>query len=310
MVTAPPASFAGSSSRFSPGWILAAALLGISFAGPLVRLSNADPLAIAAWRLCFSLVIVGIALAWTGEWRQWSRLTAADSGLALVSGTALALHFWAWNASVHLTTVAASVTLVSMQPVVIVAISAVFLRESPTARQMAGIAAAIAGAVIIASPDFDGARGATGSRAMLGNLLALSAAVTAAVYYSIGRHLRARFGIWAYVGMAYTVCAVVLVGLSLATGVDLHPQPPRELWIFAALAIGPMLIGHTGMNWALKYLPAYVVNLVVLGEPIGATIIAAILPGIAQIPSVTTLIGGCVILGGVIVAAKGKPAPD
>lgn len=305
MPSAPPLTASGKSRRISPGWVLAAALLGISFAGPLVRLSSADPLAIAVWRLSFSLAIVGVALVWTGEWRQWSKLTFADLAFGLLSGTALALHFWAWNASVHLTTIAASVTLVSLQPVAIVAISAIFLRESPTARQVAGIGAAILGAAIIASPDFDAAGGLFDGGAMLGNLLAISAAVTAAIYYSIGRHLRARFGIWAYVGLAYSACTVVLLALSIATEVDLHPQPPRELWIFAALAIGPMLLGHTGMNWALKYLPAYVVNLTVLGEPIGATLIGALLPGIAEKPSVTTLIGGCIILGGVIVAAKG-----
>ncbi len=285
--------------------MLAAALLGISFAGPLVRLSNADPLAIAVWRLSFSLGIVGIALVWTGEWRQWSRLTVADLAFGLLSGTALAFHFWAWNASVHLTTIAASVTLVSLQPVVIVAISAIFLRESPSARQTAGIAAAVLGAAIIASPDFGAAKGVLEGSAMLGNLLAISAAVTAAIYYSIGRHLRARVGIWAYVGLAYAACTLVLIALSVANGVDLHPQPARELWIFAALAIGPMLLGHTGMNWALKYLPAYVVNLTVLGEPIGATLIGALLPGIAERPAGTTLIGGCIILAGVILAARG-----
>jgi len=269
-------------------------------------LSSADPLAIAVWRLCFSLGIVGIALVWTGEWRQWSSLTSADLAFGLLSGTALAFHFWAWNASVHLTTIAASVTLVSLQPVAIVAISAIFLRESPTGRQVVGIAAAVLGAAIIASPDFDAASGLLNGSAMLGNFLAISAAVTAAIYYSIGRHLRARFGIWAYVGLAYSACTVVLLALSIAAGVDLHPQPARELWIFAALAVGPMLLGHTGMNWALKYLPAYVVNLTVLGEPIGATLIGALLPGIAERPSVTTVIGGCVILGGVIVAAKGE----
>lgn len=309
MPSAPPESASGNSRKISPGWVLAAALLGISFAGPLVRLSSADPLAIAVWRLCFSLGIVGIALVWTGEWRQWSRLTSADLALGLLSGTALAFHFWAWNASVHLTTIAASVTLVSLQPVAIVAISAIFLRESPTGRQVAGIAAAVIGAAIIASPDFDAATGLLDGSAMLGNLLAISAAVTAAIYYSIGRHLRARFGIWAYVGLAYSACTLVLIALSITNGVDLHPQPARELWIFAALAIGPMLLGHTGMNWALKYLPAYVVNLTVLGEPIGATLIGALLPGIAERPALTTLIGGCVILGGVIVAAKGNPQP-
>ena len=73
--------------------------------------------------------------------------------------------------------------------------------------------------------------------------------------------------------------------------------------IVAALAIGPMLLGHTGMNWALKFLPAYVVNLTVLGEPIGATVLGAIIPSIRQVPTVSTLVGGAIMLGGVIIAA-------
>ncbi len=285
------------------GWVLALSLLGISFAGPLVRLSNADPLAIAVWRLAFSLIIVAIALLASGEWREWQRLTVRDVALASASGIALAFHFWAWNASIHLTTIAASVTLVSLQPAFIVAISAIFLREAPSRRQLAGISIAILGAMLIAAPAWSESGFLAERGAMLGNLLATSAAVTAAIYYSIGRHLRARFGIWAYVGLAYSACALTLLVLALATRVPLSPQPSREIAIFAALAIGPMLLGHTGMNWALKFLPAYVVNLVVLGEPVGATILGAIIPGIRQVPRAMTVIGGCVILGGVLIAA-------
>lgn len=287
------------------GWVLALSLLGISFAGPLVRLSNADPLAIAVWRLCFSLIIVAAALALTGEWRDWQRLTARDVALASVSGIALAFHFWAWNASIHLTTIAASVTLVSLQPAFIVVISAVFLRETPTRRQLAGIAVAIVGAVLIAAPAWSESGAAFHRGALLGNLLATSAAVTAAMYYSIGRHMRARYGIWSYVGLAYSACAIALIVMALVTKAPLTPQPPRELAIFAALAIGPMLLGHTGMNWALKFLPAYVVNLVALGEPVGATLLGAIIPGIRQVPSIPTLVGGSVILAGVALAASG-----
>jgi drug/metabolite transporter (DMT)-like permease len=65
-----------------------------------------------------------------------------------------------------------------------------------------------------------------------------------------------------------------------------------------------MLLGHTGMNWALKFLPAYVVNLVTLGEPVGATLLAALIPGIRQIPSAVTLVGGVIVLAGVTVAAR------
>lgn len=291
------------SYRVSPAWVLGFSLLGISFAGPLVRLSNADPLVIGAWRLAFSLIIVAAALLITKEWRDWKHLNFRDASFAVAAGIALALHFWAWNASIHLTTIAASVTLVNLQPVFIVAISALFLRERPSRHQLIGIIVAIAGAMIIAAPAWretqSGVRGAA-----LGNLLAVSAAITAAIYYSIGRHLRHRYGLWSYVGLAYSACTITLVAMALATRVPLAPQPARELGIFAALAIGPMLLGHTGMNWALKFLPAYVVNLVTLGEPVGATLLGALIPGIRQIPSVITLIGGAVVLTGVIIAAR------
>ena len=291
------------SSR-SPFWVLAAALLGISFAGPLIRLSAADPLAIAVWRLGFSLIIVAAFLIATGEWREWRSLTGRDAAIAALAGVALALHFWAWNASIHLTTIAASVTLVNLQPAILIGISALFLRETPTRPQLIGIAIAVAGAMVIAIPDLVGSSAGSGADATLGNLLATSAALTAAIYYTIGRHLRASYGVWAYVGLAYTACFVALLLFALISGASLAPQPPRELAIFGALAVGPMLLGHTGMNWALKYLPAYVVNLTVLGEPIGATILGAVLPGIRQVPPAITLLGGAIMLLGVFIALR------
>jgi drug/metabolite transporter (DMT)-like permease len=95
---------------------------------------------------------------------------------------------------------------------------------------------------------------------------------------------------------------VTLLVIAAAVRVPLLPQPPRELMIFVALALGPMLLGHTGMNWALKHLPAYVVNLTVLGEPVGATLLAALLPGIREVPSALTLVGGGLVLAGILLA--------
>src|SRR6266576_1365189 len=156
-----------------PYWVLALSLLGISFAGPLVRLSAADPLAIAVWRLGFSLVIVAAFLAGSGEWREWRRVTRPELLLAIAAGVALALHFWAWNASIHLTTIAASVTLVNLQPAVVALISALALREIPTRKQLIGIAVAILGAMIVAAPDLKGGVAPGGNAPLLGNLLAI-----------------------------------------------------------------------------------------------------------------------------------------
>lgn len=296
----------------APGIVLAFALIGISFAGPLVRLSNADPLAIAAWRLGFSLVIVGGFLLATRQWREWRGADFRTLLLSALAGVFLALHFWAWNASVHLTSIAASVTLVSMQPAIVAALSAVLLREAPTWKQVAGMGIAICGAIVIALPDLRGAQPLLQNGPLFGNLLALSGALTASLYYTIGRFARGTLGIWAYVAIAYSAALVTLLLIAGLRGTALTPQPSREIGIFAGLALGPMLLGHTGMNWALKYLPAYIVNLLVLGEPVGATLLGAVIPAIHQVPPAATLLGGAIVLAGVVIAARSpaKPAPD
>ncbi len=294
----------GSATRPSPVVVLALSLVGISFAAPLVRLSNAHPVAIATWRLGFSLLIVAAALAASGQWRQLRRLGARDIAVASAAGVMLALHFWSWNTSVGLTTVAASVVLVNLQPVFVALLSAWWLTEPPERRQWMGIVLALAGAGVIAAEGFADVAVPAGHRPMLGNLLAVAGAVTAAVYYVIGRGLRRTIDLWAYVAVVYGACFVALLVIAVLIDAPLGPQPPRELAIFAGLAIGPMLLGHTGMNYALRYLPAYVVNLTVLGEPVGATLLAWIIPGIAEVPTLATLIGGGLILGGVILAAR------
>src|SRR5215207_5159047 len=285
--------------------VLGLALLGVSLSGPLVRLSTAHPLAIAAWRLAFSLLVIAVALLITGQWRQWWRLTRRELVIAVGAGTMLAFHFWSWNASVALTSVAASVVLVNTQPVVVALLSVFWLREAPSRSQWIGIAVAMVGALIVAAPDLlADDPGADHPRALLGDLLALLGALTAAIYFVAGRRLRGTLDLWSYVGLVYGSCFVALLLLSAMTGAPLAPQPPRELGLFAALALGPMLLGHTGLNWALKRSPAYVVNLTLLGEPVGATIIAALLPGIREVPGPMTLIGGSIVFAGILLTAR------
>ncbi len=283
--------------------VLILSVLGVSLSGPLVRLSSAHPIAIAVWRLIYSLAIIAIPVLWTGAWRQWLSLDRRSLGIAGVGGVLLALHFWSWNVSVGLTTIAASVVLVNMQPLIVGALSAYWLSETPSKQQWFGISVAVVGALVVVWPDL--ARGISMSgTALLGDTLALIGAITAATYYVIGRRLRATIDLWAYVGLVYGVCLLTLLLLAFTLSVPLGPFPARENAIFAALALGPMLLGHTGMNWALKHARAYQVNIVLLGEPVGATIIAAILPGIREMPTLFTLAGGVIILAGIMLAER------
>jgi drug/metabolite transporter (DMT)-like permease len=289
----------------SPILVLAGALLGISFAAPLIRLSDAHPITIATWRLAIALVPIAL-LAWrAGSLRAYRTLSRRHLLSALGAGVLLALHFWSWNASLRYTTVAASVTLVNLQPVIIAAISARWLGEPPSRRQWVGIVVAMLGAIGVAWVDAPSDTTAGGARnALLGDALAVLGAITAAGYYLLGRTVRQVLDTWGYVLLAYGAALGTLVLLAAPAGATLWPQPPREWAVFAALAVGPMLLGHTGMNYALGRLPAYLVNLTVLGEPVGATLLAAVLPFIGEVPSVGTVVCGGVVLVGVVTAAR------
>ncbi len=279
----------------SPWLALVVAVAAISWAGPLVRLATAPALSVAAWRMVFSMAFIGVVLAARGSVLKGARLTGREWAWAVTGGLLLAGHFWSWIASLRYTTVASSVVLVSLQPFIVAVLSAVLLSERPTRRQWLGIAVAMAGAMTVGWGDF-----ALGPRALFGDALAFLAAWLVAGYYLIGRVLRRKLDLWAYVAVVYGVAAVALLAaVAVTPGSPMVGFPLGDWLVFLALAAGPMMLGHTGVNYAIRYVPAYVANLFLLGEPIGATLIAWLLPAIAEIPPPQTLAGGALILLGI-----------
>jgi drug/metabolite transporter (DMT)-like permease len=282
---------------------LLVAVVAVSWSGPLVRFTDAPALAVAAWRLTLSALFIGAVLLLRRQ--PPPRLAGREWGLALVAGVFLAAHFWSWIASLDYTTVSSSVVLVSTQPVFVAVLSGAFLGEAASRRQWAGILIAVAGAAVIAWGDF-----ALGGGALFGDALALAGALFVSVYYVIGRRLRAQLELWWYIGIIYGIAAVVLLLAALAMpGVRLTGYGSTDWLVFLALAAGPMMLGHTGVNYALRYLRAYVANLALLGEPVGATLIAWLLPAIAEVPGPQTLAGGVLILCGIGLTVLRQSSP-
>jgi drug/metabolite transporter (DMT)-like permease len=284
----------------SPFFVLFLSVLAVGWAAPLIRLTAAPPLAISFWRLVLSLPIIALILTARGEWAAILRLQRREWVIAVAAGILLAGHFASWIAAVTLTSVAASVALVATQPVWVALIALVVLKERPLPRHWFGIGAAVVGAAVIGWGDW-----AAGPDPIRGDLLALLGALLVAGYYVIGRSLRQGIGIWPYVAVVYTAAALtLLVAMPLAAVPIMGPYEQRDWMVFGALATGPMLIGHTGQNWALRYLPAYAVNLTLLGEPVVATLIAWLMPGIAERPPLSAVAGGMLILIGILVGLR------
>jgi drug/metabolite transporter (DMT)-like permease len=276
----------------SPTLVLIIAVLATTYAGPVIRLASAPAIAIAFWRLTLVLPVTGgLAL------REPRGAARASTALMILSGVMLAAHFWTWIASLRFTSVASSVVLVSLKPIFVWGIAAVWLGEHPGRRERWGIALAVLGAVAIGAGD---ARLSFGH--LTGDLLALAGALTAAVYYTIGRRVRATVGVWTYATVVYGVAAAALGVFAVLVGASLRGFAARDWLVIASLAAGPMLIGHTGMNYALKHFRATTVNVAALGEPVGATLIAWLVPAIGETPPATAIGGGIVVLLGIALA--------
>jgi drug/metabolite transporter (DMT)-like permease len=280
--------------------VLAVSVFAVSLSAPLIRFTDVPALLVSFWRLAITLLLIAVILTTRGEWSALAALTRRELGVAALAGVFLAAHFATWIASVHLTTVAASAALVATQPVWVALFATVTLRESPSRRQWVGIAIAVLGAAVIGGGDLT-----CGPGTLQGHALALAGAVFVAAYYVMGRGLRRRVGLWPCVAAVYGFAALTLLVAAVAGGLPLAgPFRPTDWLVFIALAVGPMLIGHTGQNWALRYLPAYVVSLALLGEPVGATLIAWSLPAIREVPAASTLAGAAMVLAGIMLGFR------
>jgi drug/metabolite transporter (DMT)-like permease len=291
---------------------LLVSIVGISCAAPIVRLSHSPPLTITIWRMFFSLLLVGLALAWTGQWREWRSVSPRLLGWSLLAGSLLAVHFWSWSASLGYTSVAASVVLVSLQPILVLPIADRWLGERASPAQRGGVILAVVGAIVVALGDGFGGLlgGVSSSRALFGDLLAAVGGVAGAGYFLIGRRVRPHLSLWSYVGVLYGACLLVLLAAATVSSAPIWPVSSRELLLFAGLAVGPMLFGHTILNWALGHAPAHLVNVAVLGEPVGATLLAWVLPAIRERPPLGALVGGAIVVAGLALAsARPKSRP-
>jgi drug/metabolite transporter (DMT)-like permease len=298
-----PAAPASASRPWLPHAVLAGGVLLVSSASILIRFAQGlgvPSLSLAAWRLALaSLILTPIVLARSRH--ELARLAVRDVGLAVVAGAFLAIHFATWIASLAFTSVAASTVLVTTNPIWIAAASWVLFRERPGAGLVLGIVLALAGSVAIFAA---GATRPVGAHPELGNSLALVGSIMVSGYLLIGRSLRRRLALLAYIWLVYTAAAIVLLAAVLATGGPMLGFGTTAYALLLALAVGPQLGGHTAFNWALRYLSPAFIAIAILGEPIGAAILAFLILGERVAP--LELAGFVLLLLGIYRAARSE----
>ncbi len=263
----------------------------VSTAALFVKLSTAPVGVIAFYRLFFTTIILAVPTIIKHR-KDLFLIKKVELLKAFVSGIFLALHFITWFQSLKYTSVASSVVLVTLQPIFAMLGSYLFFQKKLRLKSTIGAVIALSGSIIISWGDFR-----IGGLAFWGDLLALAGAIFVTGYWLIGESLRKTLSLYLYTSLVYGASSIVLLFYNLILKNQLTNYPTGEWSLFLALAIFPTIFGHTVFNWAIRYLGATTISIAVLGEPIGATILAFII--LNEKVNLTQLIGSLIILTGI-----------
>lgn len=266
------------SKAIPPLWLLIfIGIIAISFSSIFIRWSEAPVAVIAMYRLLITAMLLLPFLR--KHLPELKRLSGSTWHLLFWSGFTLGLHFLLWMGSLRLTTVASSTAIMTLEPLFVMIGSYVLFRHRTVPMAVVGMAIALAGALLIGWGDW----GLTGEE-LLGDLLSLLGTIAVAFHMLIGKALRAHVSAFVYSFFVFVIAAGVLAIYNVVAGHDFTAYPPKEWGLFLLLALVPTLLGHYLFNWLLKYLSATSVSMSVLGEPVGATLLAYLLLGEAVTP--------------------------
>lgn len=291
---------------------LTGGVLAASTAAILIRFAQTDApsLVIAAYRLTFASIIL-LPLVLLRDRDELKKLSRRQFFLAAAAGFFLAIHFVTWITSLEYTSVASSVVLVATSPLFVAILSPLLLSEPIHQKLRQGLLLSLIGAVIVGLSDvcyFDEGlhcpplQSFLTAQSVKGDLLALGGAITGAAYILIGRRIRGQVALLPYISIAYGFAAIVLVGIVLITRNEPFGYRPNTFLWFFLLALFPQLIGHSTINWALRFLPAAFVSVTLLGEPIASTVWAYLF--LRESPSGLMIFGAIFILIGIVIASQ------
>ncbi len=303
--------------RWLANTILGVAVLIFSSSAILVRHAQTEGVAsfaIAAWRMGLAaavlLILVAAQKARRSDAIAAPSMTSREMWLAALAGVFLAAHFASWISSLAYTSVASSTALVTTNPIWIALFSFVVLREKLSRWLIAGVAAALCGSALIFFADYSRAATVASPNPLLGNSLALLGSLTVCGYLLIGRHLGGKScgathlapPLLQYLTVVYSASAVTLLLLCLSTGTALTGFSIGAWLCLAGLALGPQLLGHSAINWALRHVSATFVAVVILGEPVASALLAWMFFG--ETFSTLQFCGFVVLLSGIYLASR------
>lgn len=271
-------------------------LISFGFAPILVRYgTDVEPLVLAAIRTIFAVLL--LLPFWMSKGLDLDKLkeNGVHHAWLIGAGFCLGLHFTLWIASLHYTSVASASVLVTIHPVILIIVESLLFKRSFRPLVWMGVFIAFGGSAFLGLADQTLAE--QFPNALLGNSLAFAASMIFVIYFLIGRKIR-QYTEWIdYVFHVYFYAAVTCVILSFLWIGGLPVVTTSSIVVGLALAIGPTIIGHGSMNYAVKYVSPTLLSTLILSEAVVAAFAAFVI--FDEIPSQLSITAMITIICGV-----------
>ena len=273
-------------------------MVSVSFGSILVKWNTeAPPLTIAFFRMLWaSLLLLPFYLRERAASARRGRTDLPFPSI-LLAGLSLALHFAFWITSLRHTSVAVSVFLVNTAPLLVALFAFLLWRERLTFTGVAGIVVAMSGTACLSLAQFQS------SGTLAGTLYALLGALFLSVYLMAGHASLRTTSLWLYVYPTYLISALLLGLLVWVTESPVGGFGIRTHALMFLLGLVPQCLGHTSYNRVLQYLSPTLVSLLVLGEPVGASVLAYVFLSESLAP--LSLLGAGAVGVGVLLVSRG-----
>ena len=320
--------------------IMGIGLSAIGFSPVLVRFaSDSSPFLLAVVRTLTSFIVLLPFFFWYRKkerksaiepLKEQKKMHSKQFWWMALAGISLGLHLIAWITSIYFTSIASASVLVTIHPILLILVERIAFKYRFQWSVWVGVFIAFIGSIILGFSD----QAAEGMypNPVLGNALAVLAAVIFAVYFLVGNRIRQESSWIEYVvpvyGWAATAAIVVLFALygaaqwgwinasdsvllngivASVSGESLGLREllnPSLLWVGVALALGPQIIGHGSLNYVVKFVSPTLLSTLILFEPVLSSIVAFFLFG--EVPLLWSLVGMGVIFLGILLTWSKK----
>lgn len=280
-------------------------VVSVSFAAILIVSvsENVQPLSIAFYRLFFTVLILSpFVLLHKKTRKELLNLKNKEILYMVLIGFILSLHFAFWITSLKHTSVASSVILVTAHPVMVAPVAHYFFKEKLSFLNIFGISISLFGVIVLVLGNYG--LGSLSIDSIEGNILAILGGIAAGIYILGGRKIRKNVSVGSYAFIVYSISTFFLLLMCILFNSRITDIGTKDYQIFILMAFVSGIFGHTFYNWSLKHIRASVASVALLGEPLGSTILAYIIPWIQQVPSKYTVFGGAIIISGIFLTAR------